>query len=128
MDWIDAVVGVYNGLGFINANTFSSYRSEVNREGAAIALAQFDALQVNLGALPEAAAPLQEAQLLDLRDERDEINNAMDRLDALIAAEPAGTVGRLVKDILRDGKRLLRQHKQAVRDQIQNITGDPDST
>lgn len=125
--WIDALAAEYERLGIINNPTYPNLRSEIINEGATVSEALFDALATSINGLPESDPLLQAAQLLDLRDERDEINNAIDRADDLIAAEPAGTVGRLIKDGLRNLKQELRIHKQAIRDQIQNLTGDPDS-
>jgi hypothetical protein len=125
--WIDALVIEYDRLGISNAASYSSFRSEIVNEGKVTAMAQFDALQVSIGALPESGPVVEELLILDLRDERDQINGAIDRLDVLIGVEPAGTQGRLVKEVMRDGKRSLRVHKQSVRDQIQNLTNDPDS-
>ena len=125
--WIDALAVEYQRLGIINNGTYNNLRGEIIAEGDVTSQALFDALAVSINALPESQPLLDAARLIDLRDERDEIDNAIDRCQALIDAEPAGTVGRLVKDILRDGKRLLREHKQGIRDQIQNLTGDPDS-
>jgi hypothetical protein len=125
--WIDAIAAEYARLGVINNPTYNNLRGEIITEGSVTSRAMFEALAVTLNALDESVPAIQSAALLDLRDERDNINAAIDRCDALIAAEPGGTVGRLVKDVLRIGKGELRQHKQQLRDQIQNITGDPDA-
>ncbi len=126
--WVDAIAAEYNRLGLINNPTYNNLRgSIINATDADEAEALFSALAVSIGALPETAPASESAQLIDLRDERDNINGAIDRCDVLIAAEPAGTVGRLVKEVLREGKRLLRQQKEQVRDAIRNITGDPDN-
>lgn len=124
--WVTAIVDEYARLGMINAATYNRLRASIITDPVA-ARVLFDALAATINALPDTLPAIQSAQLIDLREDRDQINNGLDRLDVLIAAEPNGTVGRLVKDILREGKNLLRQHKQVVRDQIQNITGDPDS-
>lgn len=127
-DFVDAVAVEYGLNGIVNEpGTYTKLRNEINNEGAAVAMRLFNNLAVAINSLPEAVPVINAAQLQDLRDERDQINDALDRSDVLIAAEPAGTVGRLIKEVLRNGKDLLRQHKQSLRDQIQNITGDPDS-
>lgn len=126
--FLDAVALEYGLSGVVNEpGTFTKLRNEIVNEGAIVAKRLFNNLAVTINALPEAEPVIQAATLLDLRNERDMIDAAIDRADVLIAAEPAGTVGRLIKDILREGKSQLRQHKQAIRDQIQNLTGDPDS-
>lgn len=125
--FVDAVATFYNVNGIINNPTYNNLRGEIINEGDAVAKSLFGNLAVGINALPEAAPVIQAAALVGLRDERDMIDAAITRMDDLIAAEPAGTVGRLAKDIFRDGKLLLRQRKQAVRDEIQNLTGDPDS-
>ncbi len=125
--YVDALAVEYERLGIINNPTYNGLRGEIITEGAATALVQFESLGLVLNALPEALPIIDAVALFELRDTRDEIDAAIARCDVLIAAEPAGTVGRLVKDVLREGKNLLRQHKAQVRDQIQNITGDPDS-
>jgi hypothetical protein len=124
--WVTAIVNEYFRLGLINAATYNRVRASIIA-GPVQARTLFDALAVSINGLPETIPAIQSAQLIDLREDRDEINNALDRIDVLIAAEPNGTVGRLVKDILREGKLNLRQHKEILRTQIQNITGDPDA-
>lgn len=123
--YIDAVAGEFNRLGQINNPTYNNLRQNIlNNPTTHRAL--YDALAVSLNGLPEAAPVLAAVDLTNLRDERDQVDSAIDRLDVLIEAEPAGTVGRLVKDVMRDGKQALRTHKQQLRDAIRNITGDPD--
>lgn len=124
--YVDAVAAEFNRLGLINNPTYSNLRGNIIAD-AVLHRELYDALAIALNALPEAIPVIDAAQLTVLRDERDNVNAAIDRADVLIAAEPAGTVGKLIKEVLRDGKNLLRQHRQQLRDQIQNITGDPDS-
>jgi hypothetical protein len=126
--WIDALATAYESIGIINNATYNNLRGEIISEGRDVAIRQFEALGALVGSLPESQPLIESALFINLREDRDQINNAIDRCDALIDAEPAGTVGRLVKDVLRDGKRSLREYRQRVRDQIQNITGNPDST
>ncbi len=123
--WCDAVAAEFNRLGLINQPTYNRLRANIIDDPVAHR-ALFDALGT-IGQLPETLPALQSAQLIDLRDERDSVNGAITRCDELIAAEPGGTVGRLVKDVLREGKRNLRGFKEQLRDQIRNITGDPDA-
>lgn len=125
-DYVDAVATEFNRLGVINNPTYNNLRGNIIADPV-LHRNLYDALAVSLNQLPEAGPVLAAARLTELRDDRDNINAALDRCDALIAAEPNGTVGRLVKDILRDGKRSLRQYKEQLRDEIRNITGDPDS-
>ena len=124
-DFVDAVAVEFNRLGQINNPTFNSLRGHIIAD-AVVHRSLFDAL-ATISALPEALPVIQAASLMDLREERDNINAAIVRADQLIAAEPGNIVGRLIKDVLRNGKDLLRGQKQALRDQIQNLTGDPDS-
>lgn len=125
--FVDAVAVEFNRLGFINNPTYNNLRSAIINAGADTAKAQFAALAAVFNALPEVQPLLTAANLMDLRADRDSINDGLDRLDALIAAEPNGVVGRLVKEVLRQGKEQLRQYRQQVRDAIQAATGDPDS-
>ena len=125
--FVDAVAAFYEANGIINNATYNNLRGEIINEGDTVAKLLFNNLAVGINALPEAAPVIQAAALMDLRDERDNVDAAITRMDDLIAAEPAGTVGRLAKEIFREGKRLLREHKQNLRDQIRNLTGDPDS-
>jgi hypothetical protein len=123
--WVIALLAEYLRLGLGNGN-YSNLRSGIISDSIA-ARELFDALAVSINGLPESVPLNNAASLFDLREDRDQVDAAITRCDVLIAAEPSGTVGRLVKDILRDGKRQLRQYKQQIRDQIQNLTGDPDS-
>ena len=123
----DAVAAEYNRLGIINNDNYNALRSEIINEGADVSKALFRALATTLNAIPEVVPVIQAASLIDLRADRDAINDGLTRLDDLIAAEPNGAVGRLVKEVLRQGKDQLRQYRQQVRDAIQSATGDPDS-
>ena len=123
--WVTALLAEYLRLGLGNGN-YTNLRSGIISDPIA-ARALFDALAVSINGLPE-SVPLNNAAILFfLREDRDQVNAAITRCDDLIAAEPSGTVGRLVTDVLRDGKLQLRKYKQQIRDQIQNITGDSDS-
>ena len=124
--YVDAVATRLNGFDIINNPTYPSLRGKIIADPVAHRTL-YDALATDLNALPEAEPVLAAARLTGARDDRDNVNAALARLDVLIAAEPAGTVGRLVKDVMRDGKRALRQYKEELRDQIRNITGDPDA-
>jgi hypothetical protein len=124
--YVDAVAAEFNRLGIINNPTYNNLRNNISSDPV-LHRSIYDALLASLNALPEAEAVLESLALTNFRDDRDNVNDAIDRLDVLIAAEPGGTVGRLVKEILRDGKRGLREYKQRLRDSIQNITGDPDA-
>jgi hypothetical protein len=125
--FVDAVAVFYEQNGIINNPTYNNLRNEIVNEGADVAKRLFLNLGAGINALPEAVPVNNAARLQDLREDRDQIDAGLTRLDELIAVEPPGTVGRFVKDILRQGKQQLRQYKQEVRDQIQNLTGNPDS-
>ena len=122
--FVDAVATEFNRLGLINNPTYNNLRGNIISDPA-LHRVLFDSVGT-IGRLPEAAPVEQAVRLTVARDERDNITAALDRCDALIAAEPAGTVGRLIKDILRGGKRELRTYKEQLRDEIRNIIGDPD--
>jgi len=127
VDWIDALADEYNRLGQTNAATYVSWRGQIIDLGKAVWLELWDALQNNLTGLPASVPANESALLVTLRDERDSIDGALERFTVLIAAEPGGTVGRLVTDEMRISKTRLRERKQALRNAIQVITGDPDS-
>lgn len=124
--WIDAVAAEFERLGIINNPTYANLRSNVLADPVAHR-ALFDALEAGLAILPETVVAENAARLVDLREDRDNYDAAIDRLDVLITAEPGGSVGRLVKQHLRDGKDLFRQQKQQARELIRALTGDPDS-
>ena len=125
--FMDALAGEYHSIGFLNNPQYNNLRNFIVNAGADNAKAQFRALAAAINALDESLPLIQAANLLDLRADRDNINNAIDRLEVLRAAEPNGTVGRLVKEVLQQGKGRLREYRQQVRDAIQSATGDPDS-
>lgn len=126
--FVDALAVLYNSLNQTNNPTYNNLRGDIIDDGDVVAKAKYEALAVAINALPEAVPGNRAAQLVDLRDERDNIQAALDRVDVLIAAEPNGVVGRLVKrEVLRKGKDNLRGLREAVRQSIKNITGDPDS-
>lgn len=124
-DWIDAIAVEFNRLGIINNPTYGNLRGNIIGDAVAHRLL-FDSL-ATVQQLPEGQPAISALNLLDLREQRDNIDAAITRCNDLIAAEPGGVVGRLVKDVLRQGKESLRGHKEQVRNEIRNITGDPDS-
>lgn len=124
--WIDELAVEFHRLGLINNPTYNNLRGHIITD-AAVHRLLFDALAVAINALASTSPASLSARLLDLREERDQIDGAIDRLDAIIEAEPSGTVGRLVKDVQRTGKNNLRGRKEELRAEIQTITGDPDS-
>ncbi len=125
--WVSALIIEWERVGVINNATFNSYRSEIIANGAAVSREQFEAMSTAVFLLPSTTPIDEAAQLFDLRDTRDNIGDALDECDVLIAAQPAGSVGRLVKDAIRIGKNWLRSERVRVRSEIQAITGDPDS-
>lgn len=125
-DWIDALVIEYDRIGQLNSSTFGQWRGQIIDNGKATALDLWDALQVTITGLPETVPAIESATLIALREERDNIDAAIDRFDVLIAAEPSGTVGRIVKEEMRGSKARLRDRKQRVRQLIETMTGDPD--
>lgn len=123
-DWVDAVAVEFERLGIINNGTYNNLRGHIITDPVAHR-ALFDSLST-VAQLAETRVAATSADLIGLREERDNINNALDRLDVLIAAEPNGIVGRLVKQTLRQGKDSLQVRREDVRNQIRTITGDPD--
>lgn len=123
--WVDAVAAEFDVLGIINNPTYNNLRGHIIAD-AVVHRSLFDALST-LGQLPEIRPAEDAAELITLREERDNVDAAIDRLDVLIANEPAGPTRKLVRDVLRQGKEQLRAHKQDLRNRIQQITGDPDS-
>ena len=124
--YVDAVAAEFNRLGQTNNPTYNNLRSNIIADPV-LHRTLYDALAVTINALPEFTPVFEASELTRLRDDRDNADLAIDRLDVLIAAEPNGTIGRLVKDVMREGKQQIRAYKQSVRDEIRNITGDPDS-
>jgi hypothetical protein len=125
--WSDAIAVELNRLELCNNPTYVSMRNQFILASTAQRAEDLFAALTTINALPETIPAINSARLIDLRVDRDEVVNALARCDVLIAAEPAGTVGRLVKDVLRQGKSQLQQYREQLRIEIQNITGDPDS-
>ena len=125
--WRDAIAAELNRLELCNNPTYSSMRNQFILASTAQRAEDLFAALTTISGLTEAAPAISAARLIGLRGDRDEVVDALARVDVLIAAEPAGTVGRLVKDVLREGKNQLRQYREQLRTEIQNITGDPDS-
>lgn len=123
--WVDAVAVELDRLGILNNPTYNNMRGHIDADPV-VHRAVFDAVST-LGALPEIRPAEDAAELISLREERDNVDAAIDRLDVLIAAEPAGATRKLVRDVLRQGKDQLRAHKQELRQRIQQIIGDPDA-
>ncbi len=126
-DWVDAIATEYNRLDQINNPTYGNLRGDIISRGKPLSLALWDAFDRNISGLVESVPVIQAAQLTTLREDRDNIDAAIDRFNVLIAAEPNGPVGRLVKEEMRDSKQRLRIRKDEVRAAIAAITGDPDS-
>lgn len=124
--YVNAVATEFNRLGQINNPTYNNLRGNIIAD-AVLHRSLYDALAVSLNALPEALPVISAARLTELRADRDQVDAAITRVDEIITNEPASPIRRLVRDAIRPGKDLLRQHKQALRDEIRNITGDPDS-
>ena len=126
-DFCDALATLYQSLNQINNPTYNNLRGDIIDDGADVAKRKFVAFATEINQLPESEPLIIAANLIELRADRDEINNAIDRLDAISAAEPAGPVRKLVRQVLQQGKSQLREYRQQVRDAIQSATGDPDS-
>lgn len=125
--WVDAVATFYQGLGIIGNNNFNNLRNQIESSGKDASMALFVQLERGITGLDE-TEPVQTAGLLvDLREQRDNIDGARDRFQVLIDAEPAGAVGKIVKEFMRNARQELRTRKEQVREAIRAITGDPDS-
>ena len=122
--WIDAVATEFDRLSIINNPTYNNLRGNILADPVAHR-ALFDSLST-VAQLAETRVAAVAADLIGLREERDNIDAAIDRLNVLIAAEPNGVVGRLVKETMRQGKDSLQVRREEVRNQIRTITGDPD--
>jgi hypothetical protein len=120
--WIDAIAVEYQRTGQINSATYSSFRSKINSDGKDLALIRFNALEQSISQLDETRNAAEAIELIDLRAERDEADANIDILIALKAGQP-----RQVREAIQLGIEQLRGYKQQVREQIQNLTGDPDS-
>ena len=126
--WIDDALAVeFNRALYINNPTYNNLRGFIVNQGKDNALLAWDILERFINGYPESQVADTSAVLISLREERDNIDAAIDRLQALIDAEPAGAVGRIVKEQLREDKQTLRDRKQDVRNAIQALTGDPDN-
>ena len=125
-DFVDAVAAEFNRLGIINNPTYNNLRNNIISD-AVVHAALFNSIGT-IGTLPETQPVISALQLTGLREDRDNADAAIARLDDLIAAEPGpAPIRRLVREVLRVGKQQIRDYKQNVRDQIQNILGDPDA-
>lgn len=120
--FIDALAVEYNRVGQINNPTYSNLRGSIISDGAALALARFDALGLVVNQMIEATVVSVAVELIDLRAERDEADANIDILQALKTGQP-----RQVREAINIGIDQLRGHKQQVRDRIQAITGDSES-
>lgn len=126
-DWIDAVAVEFERLGIINNPTYNNLRGHIIADPVEHRTL-FDALATTLDALPESIVASDSAKLVELREDRDSTNDALARLDVLIAAEPApAPVRRLVREILRNGKDHLRDRRERVKSLINALAGDPDA-
>lgn len=121
--WIDALIVEYERLGIINNPTYGNWRSELISEGAATAMALFDALAVSINSLPESAQPNIAVRVINLRAARDEINTSISTVQGFKAGET-----QQVKEALDQGVIHLQALREAVREELRGITGDPDTT
>lgn len=126
--WVSELIVEYNRLDLINNPTWASFRSNIISDGKALAMDLFASLETAINALATTPTVIDDIRLMDLRIERDNIDEAILEMTALIQAQPNTVVGNLVKDALRVGREYLRVRKQEVRDEIQRITGDANST
>ena len=121
-DWVDAIAVEYNRLGIINQPTYNRLRNHIESEGADVANELFIALQAVITLLPESAEPISAVRIMDLRNERDEINTSI----ATMQGFQTGATAQ-VREALRQGIESLRQHRENVRAQLRGLIGDPDA-
>ncbi len=119
-DWIDAVAVEINRLGIINNPTYASLRSHINAD-AVVHREVFDAVST-IGALTETHVAADALSLITLRADRDEVQTSIDTMQGFKTGAT-----RQVRDALNLGIDQLRAYKQDLRNQIQVLTGDPDS-
>jgi hypothetical protein len=124
-DWVDAIAVEFARLGVINNPTFNNLRGNIIDDAVAHR-ELFDALST-LGRMAETQVIDSHVELMTLREDRDNTNDALDRLDVLITNEPAGPARKQVREVLRQGKDALKGERELIRQRIQQITGDPDS-
>lgn len=128
--WWDAYAILLGSLGVVD-NPSPTYANGVRfqaiNDGAAKVKLLFDALAVAINQMPESVTVNAALRLAELRDERDSVDDAITRVEEIIANEPDTTVGRLVSETLKACERELSEHKQRLRDEIRNIIGDPDA-
>ncbi len=125
--WLDAIAAELNRLGIINNPTYNNMRGEIINSGKDTFLLLWDSIAGNIEVLPESQPPITRALLQSAREDRDNADAAITRMNVLISAEPPGAVGRIIKTEMRAGKKAIIQLKRDARDLIRNITGDADS-
>ena len=128
-DWIDAVATELNRVGLINNPTYNNMRGNIINDAVAHR-AMFDAL-ATIGRLPETQPAIAALNLLELREERDNIDAAIDRCNVLIAAEPPGVVGRRgrrsrSRDLDRRARhsQRRRRHRRGAADDVDHSGRD----
>ena len=120
-DFVDAVAAEYNRIGTINNPSYSSMRGDIISRGSVASRSFFDAL-TTIGQLPETLPVSHALELQGLREDRDAID-----VDIVTMQGFKTGATKLVREALNLGIEQLREHKRSVREQIGNITGDPDS-
>lgn len=121
-DWIDAVAGDYWRLDLVSNGNYAQLRNSIIADGAQLAKDKFDALISSINALPETPVVAQGIRLQDLRADRDEVDTSIATMQGFRTGQT-----QQVKDALNAGIELLKIEKQRLRDEIETITGDPDS-
>lgn len=121
-DWIDELAVLYFDLDFIGNGNYNNLRSKIIADGDVLSKELFDALNTAVEALPTSLPFNEGIQLKDLRDARDECDTSINTMQGF---RPGQT--DQVKDALNLGIDALRLLKERLRDEIQAITGDPDS-
>jgi hypothetical protein len=125
--WVTELIDEYDRIELTNNPTWANFRNKIISDGKLLAMEVFAAMEAAIDRLTTTSQVREDINLMDLREERDNIDAAIDEMNVLIAAQPNDAVGRLVKETLRIGKDLLRTRKEQVRNEIRAITGDPDS-
>lgn len=121
-DWIDATATRYFELGLASNSNYNQLRNSIIADGAALAKDKFNSLISTIDGLPESQAFDDGLLLKNLRDQRDEVDTSITTMQGFRVGAT-----EQVKTALNVGIDFLRDIKQVLRQQIEAITGDPDS-
>lgn len=121
-DWVDSVATFYFSLNLSNNSNYNQLRNRIIDDGADVSKALFTALLVGVNSLPETLVVSNGIELQTLRAERDEVDTSITTMQGFRAGQTEQVI-----EALNIGIEYLRAAKQALRNQIEAITGDPDN-